>query len=486
MTLGKSLAILFSVFLLTFSINIFAPKYQPPVEKENLQEMIKNLTYDENKPDLKNINRILDVIPFRVALSYKNNIITSNISKENDEKRKYEGEKIISSLNKNIDSKEFKLSFEDNSSESIKYLNMFLIPLLSGFFAGGVFFLLVNKAENNTELIETLEGDLERSENLISSYQAKETEFSRRIEKSFPPTLDESHKMIKNMIRDKENMIKSVDSSKLESDAAQKDLKEVKDELSSLEYKVKEQTMDINKLTLQLKQIEDMKEKHEGVLADLREANKKIKEFEKINVEELKEELKKLKIDIKEISQSKKNVESELATLSKIDFAKLESDNRNFQAEIASLENKLEKANEALGSATTVNYLKEKDEKETIKKELEEVNAKLASMMDSSNLSDVGKLQKDFFELEENNKKLIAEFEESKIKFKADIKMQEGRNNSLREEFKERSKELEETRLELEQHKNKLKEIEKKELADKDLLDKELIAKDNENQEPLV
>ncbi len=411
-------------------------------------------------------------------MSYKNNVITSNISKETDEKRKYEGERVISSLNKNIDSQEFKLSFEDNSSESIKYLNMFLIPVLSGFFAGGVFFLLVSKAENNTDLIDMLKGNLERTESLVDSYQAKETEFSRKIEKTIPPTLEECHKMIKNMTREKENMIKNVDSSKLESETALKDLKSAKDELSTLEYKVKDQTMDINKLTLQIKQIEDMKEKHEGVLADLREANKKIREFEKINVEELKEELKKLKIDIKEISQSKKNVEAELATLSKIDFAKLESDNRNFQAEIASLENKLEKANESLGNATTVNYLKEKDEKETIKKELEEVNAKLASMMDSSNLSDVGKLQKDFFELEENHKKLIAEFEESKTKFKADIKMQEGRNNSLRDEFKERSKELEETRLELEQHKNKLKEIEKKELADK-----ELIAKEGETQE---
>ncbi|MEK7435053.1 MAG: hypothetical protein AABZ74_18125 [Cyanobacteriota bacterium] len=120
---------------------------------------------------------------------------------------------------------------------------------------------------------------------------------------------------------------------------------------------------------------------------------------------------------------------------------------------------------------------------------MESVNAKLASMMDSSNLSDVGKLQKDFFELEENHKKLIAEFEESKTKFKADIKMQEGRNNSLRDEFKERSKELEETRLELEQHKNKLKEIEKmelaaKELEDKELSEKELASKENETKEP--
>ncbi|MEK7435054.1 MAG: hypothetical protein AABZ74_18130 [Cyanobacteriota bacterium] len=284
MTLGKSLAILFGVFLITFSINIFAPKYQPPVEKENLQEMIKNLTYDENKPDLKNINRILDVIPFKVALSYKNNVITSNITKETDEKRKYEGERIISSLNKNIDSQEFKLSFEDNSSESIKYLNMFLIPSLSGFFAGAVFFLLVSKAENNTDLIDMLRGNLERTESLVNSYQAKETEFSRRIEKTIPPTLEECHKMIKNMTREKEIMIKNVDSSKLEAETSTKDLKTAKDELSNLEYKLKDQTMDINKLTLQLKQIEDMKEKHEGVLADLREANKKVREFEKINV----------------------------------------------------------------------------------------------------------------------------------------------------------------------------------------------------------
>lgn len=461
MTLGKSLGILAGVFLITLSANIFVPKYQPPVEKDNLEAVVKQIKYDENKPNLAEIHRLIDFIPFRVVVSYKNSVITSNLSKETDDKRRNEGERALTSLDKNIDIEDIKINFEDtNNNPVLRYLNMFLVPALAGLFAGGVYFFIVKKAEDNSDLIQSLKDSLERNDSVIQSYQAKETEFSRKVEKTIPPTVEECQKMIKNQLREKEVILKNMDAIKADFVNSEKDLKATKDQMATFESKTKDQSIEITKLSAQIKQIEDIKEKYDSVNANLREANKKIKEFEKVDVEELREEIKTLKTNLKETNQEKKLTEEKLAELSKIDFEKLQDDNKKYEIKIADLSKKLEDANETISQGTMVNYLKEKDEKERLKKELEEANSRLQTSLSNSSETEVGKLKKDFFELEETHKKLISDSEEVKTKLQAELKLQESKNEGLKIEFKERMKELEEMRASLEEHQRKAKQME--------------------------
>ncbi|MFN8673255.1 MAG: hypothetical protein U0457_14385 [Candidatus Sericytochromatia bacterium] len=460
MTIGKALVIFIGVFVVTLSINIFVPKYKPPMEKENLESVLKNVKYNEEKPELKEINNILDVIPTRAILSFKNNVISSNLSKENEDKRRSEGEKILNQMNRNVDIGDLKLSFEDTSNETFKYLNMLLLPFLASALSGGIFFLLVKRSEDRNDQIDSLKGNVERLETVVQSYHAKETEFSRKIEKTIPTTLDECQKFIKNHLKEKENMLKNIEGLNTNLENSEKELKKQKEQLSNLESKNRENTSEINKLTYQINQAEDMKAKYDTIASDLKESNKKIKEFEKINVEELRNDISKLKSDLKESNQAKKSLEEKVEEFSKIDVDKIKNDNKTLKEEIKDLKEKLETANETLSNATTINYLKEKDETERLKKELEETSKKLESLMEGDNMSDSAKLKKDFFELEEKHKNLIAESEENQNKLQASLKLQESKNESLRDEFRNKAKELEQLRVELETANKKIKEME--------------------------
>ena len=367
MGIVKSLIVFAFTSIILFLITFFSPSYHE-VNKESLNSMLKTFKYSEGSNDFKEINNILDSVPTDVTVMYKDKIITSNINRSSQEKRIAEGEKELSHLTKSAQSGDLTLNYQSDNP-AYKY-TPYIIVLLAGLFSGFAVFWLERKAKKEDDMTDYLKGEVQRLEMLSQSLEAREKDFSKKIEKHIPTTLDEAQKFLKTLLKEKEVMLVAIENHKISEDKLQKSIEKGKYQISETEEKLKEVQTELSKLTRQDKLIEELKARHEKHKTELKEHKQKISELEKLDVQKFESEIDVLKNKLAELDQ--KYQESKIQTkeskdtiqeMSKYDGESLTKENKELKEKIDMMEDEAKEYQEMMSNSSVGELVREKQEK---------------------------------------------------------------------------------------------------------------------------
>jgi chromosome segregation ATPase len=385
LSIVKALIMFIITSLVVFAVSAFIPKYHE-VQREQLQSLLKQLDYKETSEgeasDLSDINNVMDTIPVRAALSYKGKIISSNLSKDS---RASAGEDNIQTLTKNVQAGDMTLNYkEDDPANKSLWL---IIPLFSGLVCAGVIMFMSRTVETAVHASQGMREDLERLQTLNDMYQQKEEEFNRKIDKQIPDNLEETQKLLKSMLKEKEVILAEMDKFTEKEEDLKKDIVNGKMQLgkqkevnNTLETKIRELQGQLSAAAKQEKQLEEQKVKIDKQAEDFKDLKKKLKVYEKTDIDAIKAENSELKAKASETEEKGKAVKEELKELKKLDAEKL-------QAELET----------------------EKLEKEELKKEIKETKQQLKEAMTGLEGSDAGQLKIDNIEYQKTIKNLQKE-----------------------------------------------------------------------------
>lgn len=457
MGIVKALAVFAISSIIILLITIFSPPYYE-ISKDSLNSILKNVKYQDGTTDLADINNTLDFIPADATLSYKDKVISSNIDKTSQDKRVAEGEKTLSTLTKSVQSGDLTINYKA-ANEASKYVP-YIIIVLAGLFSGLAVFIMDRMAKKEEDMLGYLRGEIQRLEVLNQGYEAREKEFSKKIEKNIPVTLDEAQKLLKTTLKEKEIMINEIEDLKSSEDKLNKTIERNKSQLAEAENKSKDLQGQLSKLTKQDKLVEELKARYEKHKVEIKEHKARIAELEQNNPEKLEAEIEKLKGKIADIDEKYKASKEEIKELSKFDGEKLSSENTSLKDKIKEMKAVIEEQEETLKSGTVADLVKEKQEKEEYKKEVKELKAQLEDALNSLESTDAGRLKKENMELESTNKELTQELTQVKRELDRASNSESLKIDMIKNQLIDKNKESEKLREELDNALSKIKSLE--------------------------
>jgi DNA repair exonuclease SbcCD ATPase subunit len=422
LSIVKAIAVFIITALIVFAVSKFIPEYHE-VNKDQLQALLGQIKYTENQENTADIDNVMDIIPVKAAILYKGDVISSNLSKTD---RAGSGQNNLQSLTKNVQAGDLALNYKEDDPNNKNLL--LLIPLFTGLVCSIIFLLMNRVVETNIGSSQTMREEIERLQTINEMYQQKEDEFSRKIDKQIPETLEECQKLLKSMIKEKEVIITEMEGFNEKEEELRKDIGNGKMQLNKqkevnngLENKIRELQGQLSAAARQEKQIEELNGKIEKHAVEVKEYKAKLKAYEKTDIDKINNENANLKIKVSEIDAQFKTAKDEIKELKKLDAEKL-------QTELAT----------------------ERQEKEDLKKEIKETKQQLKDAVAGLEGTDVGQIKLESLEYQKVISSLQKELKAAQENSQGGVPGDDPvKVDNLRIQLKEKDVEMDNLRFEL-------------------------------------